>query len=191
MRSQLRARRVSACIRERLSAFHVPVCVPRIKDGEKVHEAVLSPDIRGKMTAYKYVLSESLGRAAERSSFGNSLRSFATVVMLRVHCAQSFRPTCPVVHVYTCSFIARKRRTDWRTEKTEGEKEGKKEDAKGDDRVFSDRLGSERVSAVELCTWCCGRGKRCWNDCSLNERVGVIIERPRLDLIFDVPVITC
>lgn len=60
----------------------------------KKYEAVsLSrADIRGKITAYKYVLSESLGRAAERSSFGNSARSFATVVVLRVHCAQSFRP---------------------------------------------------------------------------------------------------
>lgn len=59
----------------------------------KKYEAV-SPDIRGKITAYKYVLSESLCRAAERSSFGNPLRSFATVVVLRVHCAQSSRPTC-------------------------------------------------------------------------------------------------
>lgn len=43
----------------------------------KKYEAV-SPDIRGKITAYKYVLSESLCRATERSSFGNPLRSFAT-----------------------------------------------------------------------------------------------------------------
>lgn len=64
----------------------------------KTYEAV-SPDIRGKITAYKYVLSESLCRATERSSFGNPLRSFATVVVLRVHCAQSFRPTCA-----TCTY---------------------------------------------------------------------------------------
>lgn len=118
------------------------MCV-RIKDGEKVREAVLSPDIRGKITAYKYVLSESLGRAAERSSFGNSLRLFATVVMLRVYCVQSFRPTCPVVHVYTsCSFIARKRQTDGRTERQRdrGSEREKREDTKGDDCVFSDRF---------------------------------------------------
>lgn len=60
------------------------VCI-RIKDGEKIQGGLSSPNISGKITAYKYVLSESLRRAAERSSFGNSLRSFATVV-LRVHC---------------------------------------------------------------------------------------------------------
>jgi len=109
---------------QRDRAFLLParVCVRararvRIKDGEKVREAVLSADIGGKITAYKYVLSESLGRAAERSSFGNSLRSFATVVMLRVHCAQSFRPTCPVAHVYirVALYCRRKRQTDRHT----------------------------------------------------------------------------
>jgi len=84
------------------------VCI-HISKMAKKYEAV-SPDIRGKITAYKYVLSESLCRAAERSSFGNPLRSFATVVVFRVHCAQSFRPMC-ATRTYTipCLFIARDR----------------------------------------------------------------------------------
>lgn len=81
----------------------------------KKYEAV--SDIRGKITAYKYVLSESLRRAAERSSFGNSPRSFATVVVLRVHCAQSFHPMCMPVRARTYArlFIGREK------EKNEGE----------------------------------------------------------------------
>jgi len=116
-----------ACVRGRV----------RVKDGEKVREAVLSADIRGKITAYKYVLSESLGRAAERSSFGNSLRSFATVVMLRVHCAQSFRPTCPVAHVYIRAPLLPEKETD--NGQTDGRRrrKGRRE---GDDRVFGDRF---------------------------------------------------
>lgn len=167
----------TSCIREE-SAFQIRVCV-HIKDGEKVREAVLSPDIRGKITAYKYVLSESLGRAAERSSFGNSLRLFATVVMLRVYCVQSFRPTCPVVHVYTCPFIARKRRTDGQTERQKKRKRKKGKTRK--ETIVSSAIGSSRVSVVEVHLVLRTREKMLER---LNERVGVIIERPRLDLIF-------
>lgn len=78
-----------------------PSCALVSKMAKKIQGGLSSPNISGKITAYKYVLSESLCRAAERSSFGNSLRSFATVV-LRVHCAQSFRPTC-----LTCTYSIR------------------------------------------------------------------------------------
>lgn len=118
-------------------------CV-RISKMAKKYEAV-SPDIRGKITAYKYVLSESLCRATERSSFGNPLRSFATVVVLRVHCAQSFRPACATrtyTHAHTaCFFIARDR----------GEKRGRYK--KRDEIVPSRR--SIRSSEVQW--WNCTR----------------------------------
>lgn len=94
-----------------------PPLVRFVSKMAKKYEAV--SDIRGKITAYKYVLSESLRRAAERSSFGNSPRSFATVVVLRVHCAQSFRPMCvrTCTHIYADLFIDRQRERERETER--------------------------------------------------------------------------
>lgn len=97
----------------------------------KKYEAV--SDIRGKITAYKYVLSESLHRAAERSSFGNSLRLFATVVVLRVHCAQSFRPMCArtCTHIYAGLLY-------WPAEREKKDRE--RICKKNDCHVFADRF---------------------------------------------------